>query len=154
MTVNKGAVKRISATDRQRQALELRKGGATLQEIAERVGYAGASGAAHAIGSALKRTIQAPADELRALELDRLDALHAAVWPQAVSGHLGAVDRALKVMERRAKLLGLDGSSTLRIEGSVLLKAQLIADELGLSVEEVLAESERVAVLTDGKEAA
>jgi len=42
------------------------------------------------------------------LELARLDALLMACWAQAKSGHLGAIDRALRVLDRRAKLLGLD----------------------------------------------
>jgi len=42
------------------------------------------------------------------LELERLDAMQAAIWDDAMNGHLGAIDRVLKIMERRAKLLGLD----------------------------------------------
>jgi hypothetical protein len=68
MTVTKGAVNRISVADRQRQALELRRAGATLQQIADRLGFAHPSGAANAIASGLKKTLQAPADELRALD--------------------------------------------------------------------------------------
>jgi len=45
------------------------------------------------------------------LELERLDELYFAVHGNATSGHLGAIDRALKIMERRAKLLGLDSVS-------------------------------------------
>lgn len=41
----------------------------------------------------------------RALEVDRLDRLHVAVWSQAVAGDLGAVDRVLKISERRDKVL-------------------------------------------------
>jgi hypothetical protein len=46
------------------------------------------------------------ADRLRTLELLRLDAIQCAHWPNAhIPRH---VDVILKVMERRAKLLGLD----------------------------------------------
>lgn len=41
----------------------------------------------------------------KALEADRLDRLHLAVWPQAVAGDHGAVDRVLKISERRDKVL-------------------------------------------------
>ena len=34
--------------------------------------------------------------------------LQMAAWPLAVDGQVGAIERVLKVMERRAKLLGLD----------------------------------------------
>jgi hypothetical protein len=30
------------------------------------------------------------------------------LWPQVAKGNQGAVDRVLRIMERRAKLLGLD----------------------------------------------
>jgi hypothetical protein len=46
--------------------------------------------------------------QLRVLESQRLDALLEAVWPQAAQGHLPAVDRAVRILERRARLLGLD----------------------------------------------
>lgn len=44
----------------------------------------------------------------RVLELEKLNELEFAINPQAKSGNQGAVDRVLRVMERRAKLLGLD----------------------------------------------
>jgi hypothetical protein len=40
----------------------------------------------------------------RALESDRLDRLHAAVWPNAVRGELDAVDRVLRISERRERV--------------------------------------------------
>jgi len=47
-------------------------------------------------------------DQLRELELQRIDALYAVVWPLAIQGQLSAVDRCLTIMKRRAELLGLD----------------------------------------------
>jgi hypothetical protein len=50
------------------------------------------------------------AEEVRRLELLRLDEMAQAIWPQTVSANpdLFAVDRLLRIMERRARLLGLD----------------------------------------------
>jgi len=98
----------IDANDRHRQALELRKAGVSYAVIAERLGYRGPSGAHAAVGVALKKTLQEPADELRQLEVERLDAMLLSIWPQVKQGNQGAIDRALRIMERRAKLLGLD----------------------------------------------
>ena len=98
----------LTAVERQAKALELRKQGKGFVEIAKTLGYGGPSGAHKAVMTALKKTLQEPADELRTMELERLDALHAALWPQAIAGKWLAVDRVLSVMERRAKLLGLD----------------------------------------------
>lgn len=65
--------------------------------------------------SALKKTLQEPARDVRLLELGRLDALYMEVFRQARSGVLGAVDRCLRIMERRAKLLGLDAPTQVLI---------------------------------------
>jgi hypothetical protein len=40
-----------------------------------------------------------------ALEADRLDRLHTAVWPAAVAGDVAAVDRVLKISERRDRVV-------------------------------------------------
>lgn len=45
---------------------------------------------------------------LRTLEAERLDAILQGVWDRAAEGDLPAVDRVLKIMERRARLFGLD----------------------------------------------
>lgn len=99
---------KISAAERQRQALELRKAGLSYDLIARRLNYRSRSGAYKAVQTALKKMLREPADELRQLELERLDAMLLGLWPQAQRGNQGAVDRVLKIMERRAKLLGLD----------------------------------------------
>lgn len=44
--------------------------------------------------------------EILSLELDRLDALQAALWPEAMEGKVSAVTAVLSVMDRRAKWLG------------------------------------------------
>jgi hypothetical protein len=50
------------------------------------------------------------ADELREIEANRLDRLFVVAWRRAMAkdGDLAAIDRALRIMERRARLLGLD----------------------------------------------
>jgi len=59
---------------------------------------------------------------LRALELLRLDELLNALWDTAIAGDLKAVDRVLKVMERRAKLLGLDAPFEIKTDGQIHIK--------------------------------
>ena len=46
-------------------------------------------------------------DELRELESARLDALQLAAWAKVEQGDLHAIEIVLKIMDRRAKLLGL-----------------------------------------------
>jgi len=98
----------LNALDNQLKALELRKAGVSYQRIAETLGYKDASGAWRAVKSALKKTLQEPAAELRTLEIERLDAMLSAIWASVKQGQYGAIDRAIKIMERKAKLLGMD----------------------------------------------
>ena len=94
--------------DKEIKVLELRRVGLTWTRIAEEVGYADHTGAYAAYKRAIKRTMQQPADELREQELDRLDRLQVAVWPAAMKGDTRAVLTIVRLMERRAKLTGLD----------------------------------------------
>jgi hypothetical protein len=90
------------------KALALRRAGATFAQIARQVGYA-EEGAAHkAVMSAIKATLREPAEEVRTLEVERLDRLMLGVWQRAIDGKSEAIDRVLKIMDRRARLLGLD----------------------------------------------
>lgn len=107
----------MTAVERQRDALELRKSGLSYDAIATRLGYAHASGAHKAVTLALKRTIQEPADELRRVEVERLDAALSAIWKKVLSGDTWAIDRMLKIMERRAALLGLDAPQRREVTG-------------------------------------
>jgi hypothetical protein len=93
---------------REQDALELKRAGVTYDVIAERLDFANRGGAYKAVQRALVRTMQAPADELRTLEVDRLERLWFAVWQKAIGGDLGCIDRLLRISERKSKLLGLD----------------------------------------------
>jgi hypothetical protein len=94
----------IDAQANKLKALELRKAGKSYDEIAKELGYRSKSGAHNAVMSALKKTLQEPANELRKLEVERLDAMLADLWESKKEN----TDRILRIMERRAKLLGLD----------------------------------------------
>ncbi len=109
----------VNAHERTLQALELRKAGMAYNVIADKLGYRSKQAAWQAVHNALKKTLQEPADEVRALELERLDALYKAMYPQALKGNLGAVDRCLKISERRAKLLGLDAPVKSDVSGDL-----------------------------------
>lgn len=88
--------------------MQLRILGYTFDAIARQCNYHDRGAAYHAVQRELKRTVQQPADELRQLEVERLDALLRTFLPKALKGDTWSADRVLAVMERRAKLLGLD----------------------------------------------
>lgn len=111
----------VRAHDNQLKALELRKAGIPYQRIAESLGYKDASGAWRAVKAALKKTLQEPADELRQIEIIRLDAMLSSIWASVKQGQYGAIDRAIKILERKSKLLGLDAPAEMKQDGKVEL---------------------------------
>jgi len=106
----------IKSRERQALALELRKSGATYQQIADQLGYRSPQSAHKSVTSALKKLVEEPSEELRKVELERLDGMFLEMYRQAKQGILGAVDRCLRIMERRAKLLGLDAPQQLAVD--------------------------------------
>jgi len=93
---------------RDARVFELRIQGHTFDQIAGEVGYSGPSGAWQAYQRIKSETIFESIDEARQLELMRLDEMQLAVWDRAINGDLPAAHCVLKIMDRRAKLLGLD----------------------------------------------
>jgi hypothetical protein len=94
--------------EKERKVLELRLMGVTFDVIAQQVGYASPGSAHNAYKRALLRTLREPAQELRELEVARLDKLLSSIWTEALRGEIPAIQTSIKIMERRAKLLGLD----------------------------------------------
>lgn len=108
--------KKIVARQRERQALVLRKAGATIDQIAAQLKVS-TSGARRIVERALNRVVQHTdwdAKRLIALELQRVDVVGFEVHqlltnkstPPALK--IQAAEQALKVIDRRAKFLNLD----------------------------------------------
>jgi len=97
--------------DRAVKALDLRIDGATYRQIGAHLGVSECT-AYHDVQDELGRLDaigKEKAERLRELEIRRLDALTMALAPGIQSGDVRAILAAVRVMERRAKLLGLDG---------------------------------------------
>lgn len=138
----------IDTAERDADAARLRAQGKTYQTIAETLGWTHASAARKAVQRALVAVVQEAGDELRVLEVERLNDLLDRAYQVMDTVHyahsagklierydaeqgrfeplrdsapiLGAMDRVLKIMERRAKLLGLDAPTrheVLTLEG-------------------------------------
>lgn len=110
MANNGNPTGREAAAERRIEALELRKLGASYRTIGERLGVSTAQAFEDVRRELAKLAKQASeiAGEVRAIELERLDDMLRAIAPQLRQGNLGAIDRALRIQERRSKLLGLD----------------------------------------------
>lgn len=141
MTVNQERQPRIETAERQRKAVELRKAGLGYDAIAVECGYRDRSGAYRAVMAALRALVREPAEELRDLEVARLDDMLKGLWVNARKGNVYAIDRVLKIMTRRAELLGLDAPKKVKI---VQEEAARLADEYGLTTAEILAEAEAI----------
>lgn len=99
---------RATARQRSVMAFELRKVGVPFDEIAERLGYKSARSAEQSVIRVCKNRVRdRNPEQVVAMELERLDALQLVAWRRAKNGDLAAIDRILKIMEKRAEYLGL-----------------------------------------------
>ena len=125
---------RVGRSSRAGQALELRKGGLTFRQIGQRMGFS--EQRAHTLVTEELQRLNTQraeaADAVTRLEVERLDSLLAAVWPQAMKGVLTAIDRVLAILARRAKMLGIDadkGGNTIIMQQAVAQTAAMTAEE-------------------------
>jgi hypothetical protein len=99
----------ILARERERKALDLRLTGKTYEVIGAELGVAAPSAykaVKRGIARIEKQTAESAREMIR-LELERLDAMHDALWPRVLRGDEKAVESALHILEQRAKLVGL-----------------------------------------------
>ena len=106
-TEPKTSPRRIAAMEKQVQALELRKAGATFEQIGKALAMSPQNAYA-SVDAALKRLQREPAEQVLALELERLDAMLIAVFKAAKAGDLQSINSVLAIQGRRTRYLGLD----------------------------------------------
>lgn len=122
--------RRIDVALRRAEAIKLRIAGMSMKTIADRLGYCSDIAAYNDIKRALAAATTEPVEEMRQIELARLDVLWQKAMMVLARQHLSvsngrvvhldgtpvpddapvlqAIDRLLKIQERRARLLGLD----------------------------------------------
>lgn len=100
------------------EVVKLRRGGLTWDMIAERVGYKFPSAAHAAYQRAAERIVVEDIQAIRQVEADRLDMAQSAIWGKVLQGDNASIGSLLRIMERRAKLLGLD--QPVRIQAEVV----------------------------------
>lgn len=125
---------------RDAKAAELRARGWSYRRIADEMSV-DVHTAHTAVQRALRAIVQEPAEEVRTLELERLDLLYVAAVEVLERRHvtvsqgrivyegdqpladdvpvLQAIDRLLRIQERRAKLLGLDAATKTQVSAGV-----------------------------------
>jgi hypothetical protein len=115
--------------------LEMTLAGCSTRQVAAELGVSHATVATD-LHAALDSYAALQAEEtakLRALETARLDELLAGVYPKALAGNVRAFEAVLSIMNRRAKMLGLDLPVKVDISG-----------EIDFHVEQILTVLERV----------
>lgn len=123
----------LEAIETERRVIDLRTKGLSFYRIDRELGITNAD---RVFRRAMARD-KASREEAYLLENERLDRLNEAVWDGAVDGSLPHVDRALKVSERRSKLIGLDHSDKMA-EAAVTLEAsrvQMVASALAAALD-------------------
>lgn len=153
--------KRADTAQRRKQAIDMRMAGASFQQIADTLGYTTRGAACQDISRALEQSVAEQTrsvESYREEELQRLDALLAEAWAVLKRQHvtvshgrlirdesdepilddgptLSAIDRILKIQERRAKLLGLDAPQRHEVVSIDAVDAEIarLTAELGLN---------------------
>lgn len=122
------SVRKVLAGDRQRQIVQMRIGGGGYADIAKRLKIAPST-----VGRALKRAMEVwkvenseLIEEQVHLQIKRLDRMILAIWPEVITGNLLAIDRALRIEERRARLLGFDKAPYLAVEHTGIIGHEVI----------------------------
>lgn len=110
----------LESEGRIREAVTLRLKGESYEAIAQALGYKDESGARKAVGAALERTRQVTAEsveELRQIELDRIDLAIRGLRPSVEAGDPNAIKVWLQASQSRRALLGLDAPKRTELSG-------------------------------------
>lgn len=120
--------KRAARATRKQEALTMRLAGVSTRTIAARLNVHPSTVYAW-VRDAIAAIPQEEADELRALELERLDSLFYAVYRDALAGDTRAADVCIRIMARRAALVNLDAAHAAGLEAVGSLLDRLVHGE-------------------------
>ena len=148
----------VALTDiesRRRLIFEARKAGFAIEAIAEQFGVS-TSTVANDLRVTIARVraeVDMSAREYRSMELERLDKLQATIWTRATTGDLQAQKGVLRIMERRARLLGLDMPQRIDqdVLKSIVNKLERRGHEVGRFFEELDAQLDQDVVTVDAE---
>jgi hypothetical protein len=121
-TLGKSSPEYAEMVAREARAVELRAAGLTLEHIADRLGFAGPSGAFKAIARGIRRVPAQEVESLRQVQGLALDLLQSSIMAKALDpnarGQLLAVDRVLAIVAERSKLFGLYAPAKQEVTGA------------------------------------
>lgn len=122
----------LETANRRREVIELRESGATWAEIADTMERRHGADALpehwskryankdfHRALGKVQDEVKDRARSVREMELKRLNRMQKGLWEEAKSGDTDAVRTIVRLMKRRASLLGLDEPDELDVTGGV-----------------------------------
>jgi hypothetical protein len=86
------------------QAVAMKLAGMTYEQIAQALGYQSRQSAWRAVDYELSRQREERVGVMRKQELARYDAMQRAIWERVVSGDLDAIEKALRISDRRVRI--------------------------------------------------
>ena len=119
-------------------ALDTRLKGGSYGDIVAAGVYASRSGARDAVMAALDEYVIEPTEQVRALEVARLEALVAAHWTKAIGGDIASTKLCIEISARKCRILGIDAPTKVDIVG---LLADL-ATAADLDIDDVISEAD------------
>ena len=98
---------KLTASQRKIAAVKFRVMGYNFHQIAQAIGCSEQQ-ARNYVAKAMAESQSKNVEELRGIQNEQLNYMLSKVWSQIDNGSLWAVDRGIKILERQAKLNGLD----------------------------------------------
>lgn len=134
-----GKAPKPELVDKEARVVALRRQGYTWDSISSDVGYSSPSSSRDAFIRASRRVLREDVDEVRNLELDRLDLALKAIWAGVEAGDIPAINTMLKIMERRSKMLALDSPKRVFIQDD---KPPISVDDLEKRIQQIMDEDD------------
>jgi hypothetical protein len=129
------AAERLRAADRRRRVLQWRLMGVPFEQIGRQLDPPCSAQRAHQLYTAALRDItREPAEAVVKADLERLDLLWRTALSHALAGSARWADVALRCLERRARMLGLDAPTKAEVRMTVEE-----VDQLDREIEQLLA---------------
>ena len=115
-TPPQNTAKTINIAQRRRDAVELRKAGATFDRIAEALGYNDGQAARRDVNKFVKDQGQDTKDEMTRLVMEQFGHQEMLLWRRMQKGDLAAFDRWFKLKQEIIKLYGLSAPQQMAVD--------------------------------------
>lgn len=109
-------------------AVQMRIQGYSYQDIKDQLGFTTIDEVRVAIDRLLADYTVESTEQLRTIEAARLDVYLTKLEELIEDGHVQAIDKAIKVQERRARLMGLDKPVQINATGEITIAVKVIRD--------------------------